>query len=142
MKQVKIYRHDTTDFGTLGEVYIGGTSFCWSLEPPDRSNQKNYSCIPVGEYTCVWHKSPKYGQVYMVTGVRHRSHILIHQGNLAGDRKKGYKTHSHGCILLGKYTGKLKNQMAVLSSKPTVRMFNETMENETFHLAISPVFFK
>ena len=136
MRQVTLNRHPTTDHGTLGQLTIGGEQFCWTIEPPDRDNQKNYSCIPTGDYVCVWHKSPKYGQVYLVTGVPDRSHVLIHPGNLAGDRKKNYITHSHGCILLGKYTGKLKNQTAVLSSRPTVRLFFEAMEQREFNLII------
>ena len=36
------------------------------------------SCITPGTYLCEWRESPKYGWCYEVTGVKGRSHILIH----------------------------------------------------------------
>ncbi len=136
MQTVLLQRFESSDHGTLGRVFIDSLLFCWSLEPPDRDNQTNRSCIPVGRYRCVWHKSPKYGWVYRVTGVPGRGHILIHPGNLGGDVLKGYLTHTKGCLLLGRRGGWLNNQRAVLVSRPTVRKFFQKMGKHDFMLEI------
>ncbi len=136
MRTVLLQRFESSDQGTLGRVFIDGEIFCWSIEPPNRNNQPNLSCIPTGSYRCVWHKSPKYGWVYLVTGVPGRGHILIHPGNLGGDVLKGYLTHTKGCLLLGRRGGWLNNQRAVLVSRPTVRLFFKAMGKQDFMLVI------
>ena len=73
-------------------------------------------------------------------GVNGRTWILTHSGNLAGDRKKGYRTHSYGCILLGKYFGSLDNQTAVLVSRTTLNRFIRFMGGTSFKLKIQEVY--
>lgn len=80
--------------------------------------------------------SPKYGTIYWVLKVPNRSFILIHWGNLAGDKMLGHISHSAGCLLWGKYFGKLNGQLAVLYSRPTVFAFMEHMEYKPFKLNI------
>ena len=126
--------------GTLGILIVDGAIVAYTMEPPDKDNKPNLSCIPAGKYDCVWHKSPRYGWVYMVTKVSGRAWILSHPGNYGGDRAKGWKTHTLGCILLGKYRGVLGKQRAVLCSRPTVRKFTELMNKETFNLTITGVY--
>ena len=136
MNSVTLRRIDSTDHGTFGILLHKGEFAGFSLEPPWRGNMPNRSCIPVGWYDCMWHKSPRYGWTYMVTGVKGRSHILIHSGNLGGDAEYGFKTHTKGCILLGKRQGYLGGQRAVLVSRPMVRKFLERMDKEPFVLIV------
>jgi len=119
---------------------IVDTFLCATLEPPWKNNKPNISCIPEGLYHCKMRKSNKFGWCYYVTDVTGRSWILTHSGNLAGDRAKGFLSHTYGCILQGKYHGWLGGQKAVLVSKPTVRHFIEYMEKEEFDLKIQNFF--
>jgi len=119
---ISIYRTTKSDQGTGGVLIMRGFN-CWTRELPDRGNKPFISCIPEGVYDCAKHHSNRFGNCFHVMNVWGRTHILIHSGNVAGDIDKGFKTHSKGCILLGKYTGSLWNQRAVLCSRPTVRDF-------------------
>lgn len=121
--------------GTFGHL-VSDTFTCRSLELPWRDNKRTFSCIPLGEYDCVFIRSPKFGWTYYVTNVLNRRHILFHSGNYAGDVKKEFKTHSWGCILLGKYRGTLNSQGAILISRVIFRKFISYMEKEKFHLTI------
>jgi hypothetical protein len=134
----------TSDHGTIGILACPEKGFsCRTMEPPWKNNRSNHSCIPAGEYIVKIRMSPKYGKVYHVKDVDGRSYILYHSGNVGGDREKGLSSHTWGCILLGKYLGKLrikgKIQRAVLYSKPTVRRFMELMEYQDFKLIITGV---
>lgn len=135
MRTVRIERGRSGDQGTPGYLSTPGF-FCATLELPWRDNTPNISCISQGIYRCRLRKSPRFGWCYHVTDVYGRTWILTHSGNVAGDRSKGYLTHTNGCILQGKYHGKLGNQRAVLVSKTTVRRFIEHMDGQDFYLTI------
>ena len=139
MKQVNIYRMRRSDQGTEG-LLVSGDFTCRTLELPWRNNQPNISCIPSGEYEVDIRISNKYGRIYWVRNVENRSYILIHSGNYGGDRSKGFKTHVMGCILLGKKSGYLGRQVAVLNSRVAVRQFMEKMNYESFKLNIQEAF--
>jgi hypothetical protein len=134
-----IVRGPSTDHGTFGFINARGAFMCVTVEPPDYNNEPNYSRIPAGRYVCTPRYSPKYGHHYLVTGVDGRTWILTHSGNLGGDRKKGFKSHTLGCIILGKYFGRLSGQKAVMVSRPTVRKFNQVMGRKPFILEIKEV---
>lgn len=137
MNTVFMIRQINSDFGTEGTLYCPDTGFrCYTMEPPWRDNRTSLSCIPPGEYLVNIRVSPKYGEIYHVTNVKDRSYILMHSGNVGGDKTKGYKTHSEGCILLGEKRGILWGQHAILNSKSTVTRFMLTMNNEPFILII------
>lgn len=133
---VSIIRFAHSDQGTKGILAISGVEFCKTLELPWRDNAPRLSCIPCGQYDVRPRYSPKFGVCYEVQGVPGRKYILIHSGNVAGDTTRGYRSHVEGCILLGKYHGKLGQQEAVLYSAPTVREFFETMEQKPFKLLV------
>ena len=140
MKQVIIIRQPSTDQGTFGFLYTEGFS-CHTLELPWRDNKRGLSCIPEGEYPCVWHKSPSKGRVYHITGTEPRADILIHSANFAGDKTLGWQTHLEGCIALGYRRGVMDNkfdkpQQAILVSKPAVNAFFSIMNKEPFKLTI------
>lgn len=115
--QVTINRQKSTDVQTQGELTVIGkvgtieTSFlddetpvigtvdtikftCKTIEPPWKDNQKFVSCIPIGVYKAMKHKSPTHGDCFWINEVPGRTEILIHSGNFYGD--------STGCILVGR----------------------------------------
>ena len=77
--------------GTVGRLSIEGKAICWVTELPWKHNKRNISCIPDGRYEMALRKSPKYGLVWEVTGVKGRDHILIHAGN--------FQSETRGCIM-------------------------------------------
>lgn len=132
---MKLFRTDSDDHGTFG-VLIFGDDYVRTIELPWRENRPNLSCIPQGRYTVSMRHSPKYGKVYHVEAVPGRSHILLHHGNFAGDKTRGFRTHSAGCILLGTKRGRLASQKVVLASRPARTKFETRMNFQTFELEI------
>jgi len=138
---VYLHREKETMQGTEGILSVPALGFsCFSIELPWRDNQVSMSCIPAGEYECVRYYSNAFKQwLYKVREVEGRSGIAIHSGNVAGAEDKGYKSHSLGCILLGKSRGKLWDQAAVLVSRITVNRFFRLFEQKPFELKIKGV---
>lgn len=137
MIRVALRRGHSKDWGTPGLLTLPDGSCFHTLELPWRNNRRQKSCIPEGSYVCQITRSPRFGRVYAVTGVDGRSNILFHSGNYAGDIDKGYKTHVQGCILLGKRTGDMGGQRAVLVSRPAVSEFMSRLAGQPFILEIS-----
>ena len=133
---VIIERGPSTDQGTFGNLSAPNGFTCKVAELPDRDNKTNISRIPAGRYKVVPYTSKRFGKVYLIVDVKARTYILTHSGNLAGDVSKGFRTHSHGCILLGKYFGVLNGQRAVMCSRPIVRSFSNLMGDKPFTLEI------
>lgn len=139
MRDVNIFRLRRSAQGTEG-LLVTGDFNCRTLELPWKNNQKQISCIPPGEYDVEIRLSNKYGRVYWVRHVPNRTYILIHSGNYAGDKSQGFKSHVMGCILLGKKSGFLGGQVAVLNSRVAVRAFVNEMDYEPFRLRIQETF--
>lgn len=139
MERAEIFRLRRSDQGTEG-LLVSGDFNCRTLELPWRNNRRQVSCIPPGIYDVEIRLSNKYGRVYWVRKVPDRTYILIHSGNYAGDKLKGFKSHVMGCILLGKKSGFLGGQAAVLNSRTTVRSFCRHMGYEPFRLRIQETF--
>lgn len=136
MVKVYLIRTSTSDEGTFGHL-IADNIHCYTGELPDRGNKPNMSCIPEGSYRCEVVKSPHFKmELYHVTNVPNRSKILIHAGNWCGDRKKGYRSDSYGCILLGLHKGVLMGQKAVIASKTALNAFMAYMEYKPFILEV------
>ena len=123
------------DEGTYGAFVAPGFE-CKTLELPWRDNQSNVSRIPDGEYECVPVVSKKFGPVYHIKNVPDRFAILAHNGVWAGDREKGFKTHSYGCVLLGRKYGTYQGQKAIFISRLTVRDLMAYMDRQPFNLEI------
>lgn len=66
---------------------------CFTLELPWKDNKRRVSCIPVGTYNAVKHRSPKFGNSVWIKDVPNRSEILIHPAN--------YVRQLLGCIAVG-----------------------------------------
>lgn len=105
---------DQGTFGVLSAPEVQLNVFVGEL--PWRGNKVGLSRIPAGDYICKPYKSPKFGRCWIIPNVPGRSYVLFHKGNLVGDVLKNYLTHSRGCILPGRFLGKIKNQKAVLNS--------------------------
>ena len=130
-----LYRTESGNEGTFG-ILVYPDGYVFTVEPPDRGNRPNLSCIPSGRYTVSVRHSPKYGKVYTVNNVPGRSHILLHHGNFGGDKTLGFRTHSAGCIILGSRKGRLHGQNAVLNSRTARRKFELAMNWQPFKLEI------
>lgn len=113
--KVTIIRYDEDQDGTFGVMVVDGMPFASTLEPMDKGNATNVSCIPAGDYDCGIVDSPRFGRTFEVKDVPGRSHILFHAGNVIED--------THGCILVGAYEGKLQGNRAVKNSGDTFRRF-------------------
>ena len=115
MQSVELIRLEKGGQGTFGVLRLDGEVFCVTLEPPERGNLTDISCIPAGRYRCRRVVSPRFGETFEVTGVPGRSQILVHAGNLAADTR--------GCVLVGRRYGVLGSERAVLESKATFAEF-------------------
>ena len=111
-----------------------------SLELNWRDNKRQVSCIPAGEYNCVWKASPNFGMCYHVTDVPGRSHILIHAANFAGLVSLGQRADLQGCIAIGMRSGELYGQPALLESKRGVKAFVAAMAKQPFILKIEDAY--
>ncbi|MBC17657.1 MAG: hypothetical protein CL942_11475 [Desulfovibrio sp.] len=126
---VEVIRVEQGEEGTFGVLKLNGQAYCVTLEPPQRGNVQNISCIPAGEYHCKRVSSPRFGETYEITDVPGRSHILFHAGNVVGD--------TSGCVLLGRHFGRLGTSRAVLDSGRTFSDFITQCEgNNEFPLVI------
>jgi hypothetical protein len=125
--RLTIRRALSDEQGTLGVVFVGGEFFCFSIELPWRFNAREISCFPAGQYRLLYTMSPRLRiRTYEVVDVPNRSGIRIHSGNVAGDKIRGWDSHSLGCPLFGERQGSLKNsagraQRAVLLSRSAIR---------------------
>ena len=133
MKIVELIRLEDSFEGTFGVLKIDKEAFCVALEPPDHGNTPSKSSIPAQQYICIRHKSPTFGETFLVHDVPNRVAILFHAGNT--------KTDTAGCIILGQYFGKLRDFRAILNSGKTFKTFLQIMDGESkFHLTIREVY--
>lgn len=137
-RRLTLLRGRSTDQGTPGVLLReDGSRVFHSLELPWRENQRRVSCIPAGVYPVgyiVTEKRPS--GVYLVRAVVGRDSILIHSGNVAGDVTKGFESDVLGCVLGGQIRGYRRGQLAVLCSKPAIRMFVDEMAQVPFVLEV------
>lgn len=144
MKHLWLVRYETSSQGTFGKLSSPEGEICHILELPWRDNAANLSCIPVGEYEVEPWKSNRFGAVFHLRNVDGRTFILQHSGNVAGDKTRGWATHSCGCLLFGKYRGFLEvgghRQKAVLASKAALRAFRSYVQDMPYHLTIMEVY--
>lgn len=134
--KVVLERLESSDQGTFGRITFGGTTL-YTGELPERENASNASCIPAGNYKCVWTYSNAFKrQMYLVDSVPSRAGIRIHSANFMGDRSCGLKCQLYGCIALGERLGVMDGQKAVLLSACAVRKLEAAMGRQPFELEI------
>ncbi len=125
---VDIIRVVQSDQGTFGVLLLQGEAFCVTLERDWKNNERNVSCIPLGEYLCQRTKSWRFGDAFMVRKVPGRSHILLHKGNKI--------KNTSGCILLGRQFGKRR----IDKSRKAFNAFMAKLKGkETFKLNIREI---
>jgi len=102
---------------------------CYTLELPDKDNQKRVSCIPKGVYNVEKRYSTKYKHHFHIQDVPNRSYILIHQAN--------YVRQLLGCIAVGKTLTDIDKDglRDVTSSVATMNKLNGILP-DTFKLTI------
>lgn len=90
---------------TLGELYVDGKFFCYTLEDPVRNVKLDKeTAIPFGKYKVVLTYSPRFKKVLpLLLKVPNFEGVRIHSGNTTKD--------TEGCILVGMsyYNDKLLN---------------------------------
>ncbi|WP_419786284.1 DUF5675 family protein [Pseudodesulfovibrio sp.] len=129
IESMELVRIEKSNDGTFGVLRLDGHVFCVTLEPPDRGNAQDVSCIPAGRYRCRRVDSPHFGTSFEITDVPGRSHILLHAGNVAADTR--------GCVLLGREFGAVAGQRGVLHSVAAMDRFMECCEGgDTMELII------
>ena len=131
-EMVELMRVEQGDDGTFGVLRLDGEAYCVTLEPPDKGNAQNISCIPEGVYECRRTVSPRFGETFEVIDVPQRTSILFHAGNVVRDTR--------GCVLLGRHYGRVRGDRGVLSSGRTFSDFMARCEGvEEFPISISNV---
>jgi len=109
---VRIIRLEQSSEGALGSLVLLDYLFCSTLEPD--FNDPERSQIPPGTYMCKRFKGNKWKDTFEIIVPGHEF-VLFHAGNI--------EDHTDMCVLLGQYTGKLRNQRAVLNSGDTFKEF-------------------
>ncbi len=131
IERATIYRLEKSEQGTFGVLSLDGAVFCVTLEPPDRGNARDVSCIPEGGYLCGPVDSPRFGRTYEIFGVPDRTDILFHPGNIRRD--------THGCVMLGRRYGVLNGERAILTSSKTCDAFLREADGYNFPLRVVDV---
>ena len=131
MLNLTLHRHYYTNAGTLGAIFHKGVVVCYTLELPQLNNDQNISCIPTGGYIVEYlprSNSGKYREVYHIVGVRDRTGILIHKGNVV--------YHTRGCVLIGMIPGRLSGGLAVLNSAAALRRLHTITNRRRFKIHV------
>lgn len=110
---------------TIGLLWIEGQDNpVWhTIEKPWLDNMAFKSCIPEGEYVVKSYTSQKYPDVWEITSVQDRTHILIHAGNWESDLQ--------GCIAVGVSAGYMQqaseSKKAVTSSRIAINQLKKVI---------------
>lgn len=105
--EIKLYRKVYSKNSTIGELFVNGTFFCYTLEDycrdlnkdgdlQDPGEQKVYgkTAIPAGRYQVIINMSNRFKKrMPLLLNVPGFEGIRIHNGNTAA--------HTDGCILVG-----------------------------------------
>lgn len=123
---------------TLGELWVDGSLFAYTLEPGFLDSKE--PIVPAGNYRLVRHDGPKYKDTWALVGngVTHqpgkdskRSAILIHAGNRDDDTR--------GCIIIGLRIGILLGETSVLMSGVAMNKLRSVLKNQEHDLEILEV---
>lgn len=92
--QLVIDRKHSYSEGIIGELHVDGAFLCYTLELPWRWNEKNKSCIPLGEYRAHlrFDHTDKW-RIELLNVPGNRQNVQIHIGN--------YPKDIEGCVVVG-----------------------------------------
>jgi len=127
-KTVFLVRVRDTGESTLGWLVADNHIIAYTLEDAWKDNAPFKSAIPCGTYPVVPWKSPTKGNVYLVTGVPGRDHVLIHIGNDAQD--------TEGCILVGETFTDYPTRTFLNRSEAAMNVIRAHFSSEPFTLKI------
>ena len=102
-----------------------------TLELPDLNNQKNISCIPKGNYNCIYTYSQHFKKfTYEILNVPNRTGIRIHATN--------YYYELRGCIALGNGIYDINNdkELDLINSTKAIQEFEKLLMKQPFELTI------
>ncbi|MDA7705719.1 DUF5675 family protein [Rickettsiales bacterium] len=111
------YRNGEATLGTLLNEHE--EEICKTLENPWLDNEQGVSCIPEGIYEVQVDDTGRF-QYWKILNVPERDAVEIHYGNREKDTR--------GCVIFGKRWGFIADELAVLTSKPTL---NRLKKNKT-----------
>jgi hypothetical protein len=118
---LQLYRVRFYTTHTIGQLYIDGELFCFTLEDVVREEKiPNETAIPTGTYEVVLETSPKFGpETVTVKNVPGFTGIRIHAGNTADD--------TEGCIILG-YKLAPNNTIQFGTTRPAVNDLKKILQ--------------
>ena len=95
--KIELVRQQLADTFTLGEVFIDGVHFCYSVEDKVRPNGEKVhgeTAIPAGTYDIAMTMSNRFKVVMpLLLNVKGFDGVRIHAGNTSAD--------TEGCLILG-----------------------------------------
>lgn len=119
---IRILRRWFTDIATIGELYIDGKFFCYTLEDTTRKPGDKIggqTAIPFGKYDFIVNYSPKFKKdMPLLLNVPGFEGVRLHAGLIP--------EHTEGCVLVGYEKGKnkiarsreaYKDLMAIITSR-------------------------
>jgi hypothetical protein len=137
MKRLTLTRHWYDDDRTIGLLEIGDEWISYTMEPG--KNDVDSPKLPAGFYHLVRHDNPefRYEDTWALVGidVSHqpepgisRFSILFHGGNT--------DEQTAGCILLGTTIGRVRDEVAMVSSKDALNKLRNILGNAEAYLTI------
>lgn len=134
MRVGTLVRTSSGEAGTFGLLVFDQMSF-HTAELPWKDNAVGESCIPPGWYDVVWNPVGVH-KGYEIPAVPGRTNIEIHVGNWAGDKRRGLRTDTDGCILLGLDRRTILEQAAIGRSEKAIKELHALMAEEPWRLLI------
>lgn len=116
--ELLLARVDCTADRTIGQLFVGPSFECFTLEPPlaHLAVGDAHPAIPVGRYPVTLRPSAHFGRlVPHIDDVPGRFAIEIHEGNTVHD--------THGCVVVGQSTlhdSVLSSQIALGALQPQI----------------------
>lgn len=120
MKTIILRRIAKNKDGVFGILIDGNVPFAVTVEPEDKNNKSNISCIPEGEYKCFFRRketSNRNYDIWELMNVPNRSNIQIHKGVT--------EDSSEGCIIVGESFEPYKKKSAGVMQ--STKAYNELM---------------
>jgi len=128
-----IERYPSSEHQTIGNGFVLDNDFInfefKTLELAWKNNQKQISCVPIGDYKVKKRWSKKFGNHFHILDVPNRSYILIHCAN--------FYTQLRGCVAVGDDLSYINgdNEIDVVNSTKTLKELLKMMPNN-FNLKI------
>jgi len=133
---IKVIRKLYNNVCTIGEMYIDGDYFSFTLEDRVRQNGElkvfGETAIPSGTYNIILTVSPRFGrEMPLLLNVPGFAGVRIHSGNTAND--------TEGCLLVGKVHHRGANRISrsrVAANELTQKIKTAINSRDTVRLTI------